>query len=239
MSENSQLRGHPVVPHSRRCRSPLGLTLVAAVAAALAGPLPAAAAPGAAAPAEAMPAPRPIIHPERRTYRTALAISYALAPLAAIAVGHGLAELEAADTTAVLVGATTLLAPAVFHIGYGNVGHGLAAFPEMLALTGLGVFIGGGAGYFIDAASCTSDGDECDFAGLTGLAVGALLGGVAAYTAYAIYDVSENAVVIGERSNPARPSVQLWLAPTRSEPRKERASTPTWTGLELGARLTF
>lgn len=239
MSENSQLTGHAVVARSRRCRVPLGLTPVVAIATALAGPLPAAAAPGAAAPAEATPAPRPIIHPERRTYRTALATSYVLAPLAAVAVGHGLAELEAADTTAVLAGATLFLAPAVVHVGYGNVGRGLAAFPELLALTGLGIFIGGGAGFFIDAASCTSDGDECDFAGLTGLAVGALLGGVAAYTAYAIYDVSENAVVIGERSTPARASVQLWLAPTRPERRKERASAPTWSGLEFGARLTF
>jgi hypothetical protein len=188
---------------------------------------------GAAAPSQTL------IDPERQSYQVPLAASYVLAPLLALGVGGGLSKLTNNDTLAVVGGGLMFFAPATVHIIHGNGGHGLASFPELLALTALSVFLAGGVGYIIGAAGCTSDGEECDFAGFEGMIYGALLGGVTAYTSYAIYDVSANAFVVHERRDDARGSIRFWLSPVGTARRGVARVPNAWTGFQLGATLGF
>jgi hypothetical protein len=177
--------------------------------------------------------------PQRQSYALLLGTTYVAAPFLALAVGGGLAELEADDTVAVLGGASMFLLPAIVHIAHGNDPHGALSFLELAGSTALGTLVGGVAGYAIGSAGCPDhDSEECDFAGLPGLIVGSLLGGLTGYTAYAVYDVSSNASVLRETSR-ASPSVslQLWLQPLAG--RRSRASEPSRSvdGLQLGATL--
>jgi hypothetical protein len=195
-----------------------------------------AAAGDAAAPAPAM---APYVAPPRQSYSFLLGGAYVLTPLLALAVGGGLAEMEADDTVAVLGGASMFLLPAIVHIANGNNPHGPLSFLEMAGATALGTFLGGGLGYAIDYAGCPEhDSEECDFAGVTGLFVGAFLGGLTGYTTYAIYDVASNASVPG-RASPATPeaSLQLWMQPVVGRRSVTSEASSAVDGVQVGAAL--
>lgn len=168
-----------------------------------------------------------------------LGTSYVLAPLLALAVGGGMAKLEADDTVAVLGGASMFLWPAIVHLAHGNNPHAALSVLELAGATALGTFVGGGMGYAIGYASCPDHGsDACDFAGLPGLIAGSLLGGVASYTAYAIYDVSTSASVLGEARPPSpHASLQLWMQPLPGRRAVAGEASRAMDGFLLGATL--
>jgi hypothetical protein len=178
------------------------------------------------------------VDPERRSYALPLGVSYVLAPFLALGVGGGLSKLTNDDTLSVVGGGLMFLLPAAVHMAHGKVGHGAAVFPEQLLITALSLFAGGGIGYAIDAAGCPGDGEECDFAGLEGLVIGAAVGGLAGYTAFAIYDIHNDAWVPAKAAAP-QASLRLWLSPLSgsSRPRAEGASL--WHGLQLGVTLAL
>jgi hypothetical protein len=196
---------------------------------------------GAAAPDADAPRPAiaPLAVPQRQSYSLLLGSAYVAAPLLALAVGGGLAELEADDTVAVLGGASMFLLPAIVHIAHGNDPHGALSFLEVAGSTGLGALVGGVVGYTISYASCPEhDSERCDFAGLPGLFVGSLLGGVTGYTAYAVYDVSSNASVLGAARRPSPAvSLQLWLQPLPARRSLASEVHRSMDGLQLGATL--
>lgn len=239
VSKNSQVVAQSVVARARGRVLAIALPLVGAWCA-----------PAAAAPrvwprpvaARVSEPPSPPAAPDHRasapgrSYALPLGLSYGLAPFLALAVGGGLSELEVDDTLAVVGGGLMFALPAVVHMAHGQFGHGAAVFPEMLALTGIAVFAGGGIGYAIDAASCPGDGDECDFAGLEGLVGGALLGGVAAYTGFAIYDVSCHGEVPAEVA-PAQTSLRLWVGPLPRSALARAEGSSLWSGVQLGVTL--
>jgi hypothetical protein len=189
------------------------------------------------APAAAASAPPAIVEPERQNYQLLLATSYVLGPLLALGVGGGLSKLELDDTLAVVGGGLMFLLPATVHIAHGNGGHGAASFGELFTLTALSAVAAGGVGFIIADAACSSDGDECDLAGLEGLVYGGLLGALAGYTGYAIYDVSQNAFALGEKVPSADATLRLWIGPASTERHGSAAASNPWTGFQLGARL--
>ncbi|HTV19317.1 MAG TPA: hypothetical protein VMG12_11615 [Polyangiaceae bacterium] len=177
--------------------------------------------------------------PAEDSYRTLLATSYVLAPFAALAVGGALSEAEARDEGAVLVASSMFLAPAVVHMAHGKLEHGPLAFLGMAGSTAVGIVAGGAIGYAIDSADCDpdEDSDSCDFAGIGGLIFGALFGGVAGYTGFAIYDVTMNGAVQHEQPASDQASLQLWLTPLRAARHEREQTAAPVDGLMLGATL--
>jgi len=172
--------------------------------------------------------------PQRQDYSLLLGASYALAPFLALGIGGGLSKLGVDDALAVLGGTSMFLLPAVVHGAKGNGAHAPLAFFATAGSTLLGAFVAGGIGYFIGYSRCPDhDSEECDFAGMNEMVVGALLGGVVGYTAYAVADVVNNASVV--REEPQRPpeaALQLWLRPQASRQRLD--ANARWDGLQLG-----
>jgi hypothetical protein len=177
---------------------------------------------------------------EGESYRGALTASYVMAPLLALGVGGLLSGMEVDDTWAVLGGTAMFLAPAAVHMGHGNVTQGPVSFLLLAGATGAGVLLGGLTGYYIDSADCdpAQDSDGCDFAGFTGLVAGALIGGVGAYTGYAIYDVSENGALPLDESATDEARLELWLSPVAT-PSRSRGEARPFDGVQLGARLVM
>lgn len=176
--------------------------------------------------------------PPEGSYRGALTASYVIAPFLALAVGGALSELEVSDQVAVLGGAGMFLAPAAIHVANGNAVAPLS-FLGLVGSTALGTVVGGVAGHFIGSAGCdpAEDSDGCSFASLGGIIVGSLLGGVAGYTSFAIYDVTMNGAVPRDEPGADRASLQLWLNPL---PRSERAASGSpFSGLQIGATLAL
>jgi hypothetical protein len=186
-----------------------------------------------------VPVPSAPFSPPPQTYSGLLGGAYIVAPVLALAVGGALAELEVDDTYAVLGGISMFMLPAAVHIGYGNEPHGPLSFLALGAVTVVGIAVGGFVGFGIDYAGCPEDdSDHCDFAGITGLVVGALVGGVAGYTVYAAYDVSSNASVPSEPPAPTqRASLQPWLRPLAAPRSFVSEGSTTWDGFQLGATL--
>lgn len=178
--------------------------------------------------------------PREASYRPSLTASYVFAPVLAVGVGHLLAELEAADSVAALGATTMFLAPAAVHMARGKVLHGPLAFLGLAGSTAVGTLLGGVVGYNLDLlGSCDRDeNSDCFFEGFDGLAIGALVGAVTSYTAFAIYDVSANgAVLIRETPSADQASLQLWLSPL-PVPKRERAAVPSrYSGLQIVATL--
>jgi hypothetical protein len=234
--QNPQVFIRTVVERSRRRAALLAVLLLGgwprAVSAAPRQPPP-----PEPAPAVAARAPGSTLAPERQNYQLLLATSYVLAPLLALGVGGGLSKLETDDAVAVVGGGLMFLLPATVHIAHGNGGHGAASFGELFTLTALSAVAGGGVGFIVADAACSSDGDECDFAGLEGLIYGGLLGALAGYTGYAIYDVTQNAFVPDEEARSADATLRLWIGPAGSERRSSAGASNPWTGFQLGARL--
>jgi hypothetical protein len=178
--------------------------------------------------------------PREESYRGLLTMSYVLAPFVALGVGHTLAEIEADDAVAAVGAGTMCLAPAVVHMAHGNVGHGPLAFLGLAASTAVGTVVGGIVGSSVGSLGCdpAEDSDGCDFAGINGLVIGALLGGVTGYTGFAIYDVLENgAVAVDDAPPPDRASLQLWLSPLPAARREHGEATTSVGGLLIGASL--
>jgi hypothetical protein len=181
----------------------------------------------------------PWMVPRREDYSFMLGTTYVLAPVLALAVGGVLSKLEVDDTVAVLGGMSMFVLPAVVHIAHGNNPHGALSFFSLAGVTGLGILAGGITGYIISSSSCSDhDSEECDLAGLPGLIVGSLVGGVVGYTAYAVYDVSSNASVV-RRVPPPDPeaSLQFWFSPMPARRGVASGSSSTWEGLQFGATL--
>lgn len=223
------LSAHPVVARSRPAAA---LALLLGLGA---WPLEALAAPPAPAPQHESPAA-----PREESYRLLLTTSYVLAPFFALGVGHTLAELEADDPLAVFGAATMSLAPAIVHMAHGNVEHAPLAFLGLVGSTGVGTVLGGVVGYSIDSFGCdpAQDSDGCDFAGITGIIVGALVGGVTGYTGFAIYDVLEHGAVAVDDAPPVdQASLQLWLSPLPAAKRERGEATTPIGGLLIGASL--
>lgn len=239
-----RLPAHAVVSHSRPPAAALGLLLALGSWSLEARAAPAAVGmnrvqpdPPAAAPA---PPPEPVTPPREESYRGLLTASYVLAPLAALGVGHMLSEAEADDTLAVLGAGSMFFAPAAVHMANGNVGHGPLAFLGLAASTGVGTLLGGVVGYNLALTDCDpdEDSDGCTFAGLGGLILGAVLGGVTGYTGFAIYDVSANGAVTIEEEPPAgHASLQLWLSPLPAVKREQPGASGPFGGLQIGATL--
>jgi hypothetical protein len=225
---------HVVVARSRRAAA---LALLLGLGA---WPLDALAAPPD--PARGAPATQPesTAAPREESYRGLLTMSYVLAPFAALGVGHTLAELEVDDEFAAIGGGTMFLAPAVVHMTHGNVGHGPLAFLGLVASTAVGTVVGGAVGSNVGSLGCNpaEDSDSCEFAGINGLVIGALLGGVAGYTGFAIYDVLDNgAVAVDDAPPPDHASLQLWLSPLPAATREHGEATTRVGGLLIGASL--
>jgi hypothetical protein len=226
-----------VVAPSRRRRAALCALLVACGASA-----PAAASPPVRSQAQAASTPAatpeipPLVSPQRQDYSLLLGASYALAPFLALGVGGGLSRLGVDDGWAVLGGTSMFLLPAVVHGAKGNGAHAPLAFFATAGTTLLGAFVGGGVGYFIGYSRCPDhDSEECDFAGMNEMVVGALLGGVVGYTAYAIADVVNNASVVRERPQPSpEAALQFWLRPRASREERQVDASARWDGLQLG-----
>jgi hypothetical protein len=227
------LFAHAVVARSRPAAA-LGLLLGLG-----AWPLEALAAPPDAATAP-VSLPESSAAPREESYRGLLTTSYVLAPFLALGVGHTLAELEVDDNVAALGAGAMSLTPAVVHMAHGNVGHGPLAFLGLVGSTAAGTLLGGVVGYNLDSLGCdpAEDSDGCDFAGINGLILGALLGGVAGYTGFAIYDVLENGAVSVDEAPPAdHASLQLWLTPLPAPKRENGEAASPFGGLQIGATL--
>jgi hypothetical protein len=168
-------------------------------------------------------------------------MSYVAAPLVAFAVGTGVSQLTNEEAVLIPVVGSLFMLPAVVHMAHGKVGHGLLSALELGGLTFAGVLAGGLVGGLITQRECGPDenSDYCDFSALPGLIGGALVGGIAGYTAFAIYDVSVNSeVLVGEtRDDEQGASVQLWLAPVPAPHRTGGDASPKWSGLWMGATL--
>jgi hypothetical protein len=164
-----------------------------------------------------------------------------MAPLLAMGVGGMLSGLEVDDPLAVFGATSMFLAPAVVHMAHGNTAQGPVSFLLLGLSTGAGLVLGSITGYYIDSSGCdpSEDSDSCDFAGINGIIWGGLIGSVAGYTGFAIYDVSENgAEPLDERaSDHAR--VELWLSPVSAPKRARAEGTPGFDGVQLGARLVM
>jgi hypothetical protein len=193
---------------------------------------------GASASAAAAAAPEiaPLVSPRRHEYSLLLGASYVLAPFLALGVGGGLSRLGVGDTLAVLSGTSMFLLPAVVHAANGNGEHAPLAFFATAGTTLLGAFVGGGVGYFIGYSRCPDhDSEECDLAGMNELVVGALLGGVVGYSAYAIADVVHHASVVREKpQRPPEAALSFWLRPRASRERRQADAGARWDGLQLG-----
>jgi hypothetical protein len=178
----------------------------------------------------------------RHSYAGLLTASYVLAPLLAAAVGGGISKLTKRDEISVTGGCMMFLLPASVHVAHGKAGQGLASFAQMAGFTLAGVVVGAIVGGVYAGGTCTSDtSDGCDFAGLYGIIGGSLIGGVAGYTGFAIYDVSANATYLTDE--PGAPqadaaSLQLWVQPTPARTEHASAVGP-WSGLQLGLTLAM
>jgi len=178
--------------------------------------------------------------PREESYRGLLTLSYVLAPFFALGVGHTLAELEADDGVAAIGASTVFLAPAAVHMGHGNVGHGPLAFLGLAASTAVGTVVGGVVGANVGSLDCdpAEDSDSCAFAGLSGLVIGAMVGGVSGYAGFAIYDVLDNGAVAVDEAPPAdHASLHFWLTPLPAAKREGIEPTSPFGGLQLGATL--
>jgi hypothetical protein len=225
---------HTVVPRSRRSAAVFALLLAFA-----SWPRPALAAPPD--PAEASPAQaKPTYLPREESYRGALTLSYVLAPFLALGFGSLLSGGDADDGVAAFGAGSMLLAPAVVHMSHGKVLHGPLSFLGLASSTTVGTLLGGLIGFNLDSLDCdpAEDSDGCDFAGLNGLVVGALLGGVVGYTGFAIYDVTANgALVLDEAPPPDRAALQLWLSPLPAAKNERAEAAAPFGGLLIGASL--
>src|SRR5688572_3130700 len=137
--------------------------------------------PRAPAPATALPPPE--------SYRGWLAASYVFAPFAALAAGSALATLTQDDTLATLGSGTLLLAPAAVHAAHGNAAHGGLSLLGLAGATGASVLAGAGLGFALDYAACDTHADAGCGGRVDGMLIGAMLGGLAGYAGFAIYDV--------------------------------------------------
>jgi len=258
-----QSQAHGVVARSRplALASALGLAIAACPLEALAAPsgapsetmaplaqssaAPAAKAPLAHAPAAPLveTSPEPLEDaptPREDSYRGLLTASYILAPFAALAVGGGLSELEVSDELAVFGAGSMFLAPSIIHGAHGNELAPLSFFGLVGSTVG-GMFIGGVAGYYFGGLGCDpeEDSDSCDFAALGGVVYGALLGSVAGYTSFAIFDVAMNGAVPMEDPRADRATLQLWVNPLPAVRTERAESTSPFSGVQLGATLTM
>lgn len=169
----------------------------------------------ASAPAPPPPVIPPLVTPEHRSYRLALAAAYSLAPFAAVGVGHAISRNGSHDAVVAITAGAIFFTPSIIHIAHGKTGHGVVSFLAMAGLTGAGTVVGAIVGGGIGQAGCDPDvdSDSCDFAAFPGIAIGAFVGGVLTYTGYAIYDVvTEGEVVLPRRSDDQ--ALQLWVRPT-------------------------
>ena len=242
-----QFPAHSVARGSRKLRAALALSFAFgswSLQASAAPIAPASAAASASASFEASePEPsaaEPSVAQREESYRGVLTASYVLAPFLALAVGHTLSESEVDDGVAVLGAGTMFLSPAVVHMAYGNVEHGPLSFLGLAGSTAVGTLVGGFVGYQLDSFGCepAEDSDGCDFAGIGGLIVGSLIGGVTGYTGFAIYDVTANgAVELASEPPPDRASLQLWLSPLPAAKAERAAATSPFGGLQIGATL--
>lgn len=243
VSRRSQSPARAVVPRSRGCAV---LTLLLAVtgsvrsaAAVESEPAPSAARPAAehASPAELPETPTP---PVRHSYAGLLTASYVLAPLLAAAVGGGISQLTKRDEISVTGGCLMFLLPASVHVAHGKAGQGLASFAQVAGFTLAGVVVGAIVGGVYASETCSPE-SSCEFAGLGGLIGGSIIGGVAGYAGFAIYDVSANATYLtDEPGAPAADaaSLQLWVQPTPARVEQASAVGP-WSGLQLGLTLAM
>jgi hypothetical protein len=234
---------HGVVSHSRLCALALTSVFVPGWWPREALATPVDGVPRAAKPSpEVQPLPQasPAL-PAEKSYRDVLATSYVVAPALALAAGHTMAEMETSDSGAVLGAAALFLAPAIVHMAHGKGVHGPLAFLGMTAITTVGTLLGGMVGHGIAASGCDpeEDSEGCDFAGINGFVLGALIGGVGGYTGFAIYDVSENGAVPLEEPRGDRASLQLWLSPLPAARRERVEPAPAFGGVQIGATLAM
>lgn len=177
--------------------------------------------------------------PTRHSYAGLLTATYVVAPLLAVAVGGGISQLTKRDEISVSGGCLMSLLPASVHVAHGNAGQGLGSFFGLVGVTFGSLVVGALVGGLISSQTCTSDSsDGCDFAALNGVIAGSLIGGVAGYVGFAIYDVSANASHVSEPPAAAALSPRLWLNPLPA-PAEQGAMTAgsahaPWTGLQLG-----
>jgi hypothetical protein len=180
--------------------------------------------------------------PVRHSHAGLLTASYVLAPLLALAVGGGISKLTKRDEISVTGGCLMFLLPASVHVAHGKAGQGLVSFAQMVGFTLVGGVVGGIIGGVYSSETCTSDSsDGCEFAGLAGLMGGSLIGGVAGYTGFAIYDVWANATYLTDE--PGAPeadaaSLPLWVQPVPARAEQANAVGP-WSGLQLGLSLAM
>ena len=238
VSDRPQLAARAVAPYSRA--GAVGLALIwpsTAVAAPETDDEPAAV---SAEPVPAKSSPiRPLTVPDHESYRVLLSVSYALAPFAAVGLGHALSRNGSGDTAAGVGVGLGFFIPAVVHMAHGKPGHGVISFIELAGLTGVGVVVGGGIGGIISQAGCDpeEDSEGCDFAAFPGLAYGAVIGGVLAYTGFAIYDVLANGDVLHARDSADAASLRLSFSPLPASRDVRADQQPAWGGVWLGATL--
>jgi hypothetical protein len=224
---------HPV---ARASRCPLfgTLSVVSLFAVEALWALPAGAAESVPA-AEVLEAPAPV---EAQTYRASLALAYLAAPFLAVGIGAGTFEATDNDGVAAAAGALMFLTPAAMHVYHGAPEQAAESFGSMLGLTLLGMLVGGATGYIVGDMGCDDEVEsDCDVAAFAPTIYGVVLGGFAGYIGNAIYDVSSNAVV--PSAAPAKPSVNVWFAPTRAGVEGQATGVGSVSGLKVGASVSF
>ena len=97
--------------------------------------------------------------------------------------------------------------------------------------------VGALAGGLIGTSGCDDDSD-CELAyGMSGAITGALIGGVAGYVGYAIYDVSENSSVAP--AEPQSGAVRVWALPVMARQEGSTNVTPRVDGAMVGTAFAF
>jgi hypothetical protein len=175
-------------------------------------------------------------HDPERSYASALTWAYVLAPLLALPTGAGLFELTGNDTVAVVgAGLAVVSIPVTVHAVHDEGGRSVATGLLLPTVTAGGVLLGGAVGYGLGGSGC--DDSDCELAGeIGGMILGALIGGVAGYVGFAIYDVGENSSRAAPRNALGSSRLQLWAAPLVSTRERAVPGEGGFDGMMLGAR---
>lgn len=177
--------------------------------------------------------------PAAADYSAGLTIGYVLAPLLALPIAAGLYELTLNDAVTVVgTGLAVVAVPVSIHAYNGEPGRG-GTSALLLPLVTLGAMVAGGfLGVLIGTAGC-SEASDCELTGgIHGAIAGGLIGGLAGYVGYAIYDVSASSS--SDEARPAAGSVRVWALPVVA--RRELGPGAIETRVEgatLGVATTF
>jgi hypothetical protein len=175
-------------------------------------------------------------HDPERSYARALTWAYVLAPLLALPTGAGLFELTQNDTVAVVgAGLAVVSVPVTVHAVHDEGGRSVATGLLLPAVTAGGALLGGVVGYGLGGSGC--DDSDCELAGeIGGMILGALIGGVAGYVGFAIYDVTSNSSRAAPQNAQGSSRLQLWAAPLVSTRERAVPGEGWFEGMMLGAR---